>query len=246
MIEDIYSVRYYELNPEGNIPVYALLNYFQASAGHDAHNLGFGWEEFSAQGIAWVITKIQIEILKEAHSVQNLKVKTWPSYSEKVISRRDFIITDESGDVVAKGASWWVVINLERRRPVRLPQAMLDLNPANPEYAAEELPFTSPELEGREKLGSIDVITRLEDLDTNNHVNNSHFSAWALGSVPEETRSACRLSQLIISFKNEALLGDEITVNIYKGEEENSFWHSLIRKSDGKEVSRVYTKWSAK
>ena len=76
MQEEIFKTRYHEMNPKGQIPVWVLQNYFQEAAGIDAHNLSYGWEELSINGVAWILTKLQIQLLKPVSGAQKIKVKT--------------------------------------------------------------------------------------------------------------------------------------------------------------------------
>jgi acyl-ACP thioesterase len=100
----------------------------------------------------------------------------------------------------------------------------------------------NPSFEGVTPVLSTDVLSRLEDIDPNGHVNNTHFSAWAIGAVPREVRDAKQLADFFINFKAEVMPGDKITVNTY-AQEGGAYWHILIREGDNKEIASVYTAW---
>ena len=89
---------------------------------------------------------------------------------------------------------------------------------------------------------TLEIITREEDLDLNAHVNNTHYAAWAIQSVPPQIRAGKRLDRILLSFKNECRSGEKILVGVFPCGE-NAFWHTLIRQSDGKEAARIYTRW---
>ena len=245
MIEESFKVRYHEMDANGIIPLWVLLNYFQESAGADAHNLSFGWEEMSPKGVAWIITKFEIKLLKEVHGVQTLKIKTWHCISDKIQSRRDFIIYNQAGEEVAKGISWWLILDLAKRKIVRSPQELLERNSGNPAPIMEASDIKAPKFDGMEPLKTLNIIARLEDIDSNAHVNNAHFSAWAIDCLPAEVRENSVLKELLINYRAEVKLGDEIVAKAY-AQSDNSYWHILSRPADGKEIASVHTVWQKK
>jgi medium-chain acyl-[acyl-carrier-protein] hydrolase len=242
MYEAVYKVRYHEVGPDGAVPLWVLQNYFQEAAGIDAHSFAFGWEELSPKGIAWVLTRMQFKLSKKLLNPQEVKIKTWHTVAEKVQSRRDFIIYDAQGGEVARGASWWLILDLGARKIRRLPKELIDMNPANPPPCMEYREMRAPSFESRRPLSAVSVIARLEDIDTNGHVNNTHFTAWALSGVPAHIRASLRLEDVFINFKAEIMESNNITVKTYDIGS-GAYWHILTRESDGKEISAVYTLW---
>ena len=243
MQEENFKTRYHEMTPKGQIPVWVLQNYFQEAAGIDAHNLSYGWEELSINGVAWILTKLQIQLLKPVSGAQKIRVKTWHCYSDKIQSRRDFVMFNEAGEHIAKGVSWWLIMDLNKRKITRSPQSLRDLNDNNPAPIMEASTEKAPrETELGAPLNTVDLTARLEDLDSNNHVNNSHFSAWALESLPADKTEGKTLVEIIIHFKAEVRHGDKVLSILYSAGQDR-YWHILKRPSDNKEIAAIYTKW---
>jgi acyl-ACP thioesterase len=242
MHEENFKVRYYEMDQNGEVPLWILQNYFQEAAGIDAHNLSFGWEELSTSGIAWILTKMQFKFFKKVKNAQTIKVKTWHHICEKIQSRRDFIIYDELGDEVCKGISWWLILDLDKRKIMRAPKELIALNGTMPPPVMEAHILKNPDFSGQNPLNTVQVTARLEDIDYNSHVNNAHFPAWALAGVPREVYQNKRLGDVFINFKTEVLLGDKININTYI-QNGGAYWHILTRENDGKEIASVYTSW---
>ncbi|MDR1684199.1 MAG: hypothetical protein LBR90_01880 [Elusimicrobiota bacterium] len=242
MTEETFKVRYYETDARGALPLWALQNYFQETAGIDAHKLSFGAEELGPKGVAWALTKMQFKFSAPAVNQKSVKVKTWHHICEKVQSRREFIIYGQDGQEIVKGITWWIILDLEKRKIMRTPQGLMDLNASNPPAVMEANILKAPAFDGIAPLNSYEVIARLEDIDSNGHVNNVHFSAWALGGVPAEVYQNKRLDDVFINFKNEVMLGDKIAVNTY-AHSEAGYWHILTRPDDGKEIAAIYTSW---
>ena len=242
MIKIDFTPRYYEYAPGGVLPLHILCDYFQQAAAADAHALGFGVEELAAQNIAWVITRMRIEVVSEAGLGRNLTAETWHAHTEKAVSRREFIISDNHGKAIIEGSTWWVLLNLSARRITRMPPDMLAMNHDNPHFITVGDEFKSNNYEGVAPAAEKIFLTRAEDIDMNKHINNTHYIAWAMEALPENLRAGKKLKTAQISFKSECGADEKITSKIYK-DAKNSYTHILTRGKDGKEVFRLSSDW---
>ncbi|MCR5504934.1 MAG: hypothetical protein K6E94_05235 [Elusimicrobiaceae bacterium] len=243
MLEKTFDIRHYEFNAKHELTPWGIQNFFQEAACLDADELGFGFKALTPQHIAWVLTKLQIQILDSLQWCDTVKIKTWVVSASKITSRRDFIMYDKNGKELAKGTTEWVIIDLLSRRLIRIPQFILDGHPVTAEQGALEQNFVRvPSFEGKTPVNTCKIYTRLEDIDINNHVNNQHFTSWALQATPPENLEKLHVSDLLVYFKKEIPLGDILTVNCYKTDEENTFWYTLINQ-EGKEASAVFARF---
>ncbi|ACC98705.1 Acyl-ACP thioesterase [Elusimicrobium minutum Pei191] len=242
MTELEFKPRYYEAALDDSIPVHMLCNYLQEGAGQDANNLSFGREQIGEHGVAWVLSRMQIELINKAVLGKKLKVKTWPSFSEKIISRREYIITDEDGKIILKCSSWWLILNLNTRKITRIPQHMLDLNTEKPDFMVEEGNFKLKTPQDAKPVFSKDFLVRLEDIDCNGHVNNTHYIAWAIETLPAEVVKNKTIKSLRINFKSECIDGNKIKSFVYDNGN-SEYIHELVREDDGKEVFRLVSNW---
>jgi acyl-ACP thioesterase len=244
-----FDVRYSELGPDGSLPVWALQNYAQQAAALDASSLSAGLEDLARQDAAWVLIKLEFKIKSKISNAGTISVKTWHAFSDKIKSRREFVFLDEKGEEIAAALSWWLILNFKTRKIVKTPQYMFKKD-AEPVLIMEEYEIKRPKFDGDlqgEAFGAlpmseIEIVSRLEDIDLNGHVNNTHFTAWALEGVPQEIRFGKSLKNIAIDFKTEVAKGDKIIVKTYRNED-LSFWHILNRKSDSKEIAAAYSKW---
>jgi len=243
MLEKIFNVRHYEYNSKHELTPWGLQNFFQEAACLEADKLGFGFKALTPQNIAWVLTKLQMQFVRSLKWCDTVKLKTWIVNASKITSRRDFIIYDKDGNIIAKGTTEWVIIDLLSRRLVRIPQFILDGHPQTATEEALKQNFVRvPSFDGKEPINSCQIQTRLEDLDINNHVNNQHFTSWALQATPKEILDNKTLTDIVVYFKKEIPFGDTITVNCYKADEENCFWY-ISKNQEGKEVSAVFARF---
>ena len=243
MLEKIFDVRHYEYNAKHELTPWGLQNFFQEAACIEADKLGFGFKALTPQNIAWVLTKLQMQFVRSLKWCDTVKVKTWIVSASKITSRRDFIMYDKEGNIIARGTTEWVIIDLLSRRLVRIPQFILDGHPSTAAEEALQQNFVRvPSFEGKQAVNSCQIQTRLEDIDVNNHVNNQHFTSWALQATPKEILENKTLTDIVVYFKKEIPFGDTITVNCYKTDEENCFWY-ISTNQEGKEVSAVFARF---
>lgn len=241
MIEQIFPVRYDELDAHAHIPAAAFLKYFQQAAAQDSAQLGFGWKDLIKDNLAWILTHMQARALQADIPLQDVTVKTWHVFSDRLLSRRQFVVYGQDKTPLFEGSSWWAIMDIQKRRLTRTPQRLLDRHEALPVDLESEENFKAP-LPADAPASTLEILTREEDLDLNAHVNNTHYAAWAIQSVPLAAREGKKLDRLLVSFKNECRAGEKITVGVYPCAP-NAFWLTLTRQSDGKEAARVYTRW---
>ncbi len=121
--------------------------------------------------------------------------------------------------------SLWLMLDVTKRRPVRLPQVVLDIR--NPERSITG-DFEFPRLKQPEQTAyhrQFQVGWR--DLDANNHANNVNYIEWALDVLPLGVCRDYMLRQLDVEFLNEALYGQEIKSAAGKEPEATTFCHQI-------------------
>jgi len=117
-------------------------------------------------------------------------------------------LSDDEG-VFMTACSAWMIIDLERRRPLR-PQPYFDKVPLpeNPifDYTPEKLDFPLGPLE----KGHLRV--PYSAIDLNNHVTNVAYINWALDQLKREFYEGNKIIQGDVNFLNEAFLGDDLSI----------------------------------
>lgn len=246
MYKETFKTNYFDLAPNGKIPLHVLLRYFAECASKDADSLCFGLADFKSQNIVWILAKMEIKKLQDIGHHHNMTVKTWHVSSDKILSRRDFVILDEQNQPIIQGITWWFLMNMNTRKITRTPQSLMALNTNKLVHIMQETPLQTPKLEGSLPLKTISVLARWEDMDINKHINNTHYIAWAQESIPQDVIGNKQLDLLHINFKAEGFAGEHIEVASYHDtqlEGQSAFWHIITRKNDGRELVRIHTTW---
>ena len=242
-----FRVRSYETDPTGQASVPSICNYLQEVAGNHAFHLGVSVEQLQDQRLTWVLTRLRVNVDEYPRWRDEVKVETWPSGIDGLFATRDFLVLDSAGRRIARATSGWMMIDLERRRPIRMPEVVTSLETPDRERAVADAFARLPAPpSSATDAGPVGVL--YDDLDVNGHVNNVRYVEWALQSMPEDLLEVYDLRQLEILFVAEARLGDSVRVRTgavegadYAGRE---FAHLILHGDGQKELARVRTRWT--
>lgn len=232
-----FRVRAYEVGPGDTASPLAIVDYFQEAAGEHARALGVETFDLGGSVGAWVMTRMAVEFERLPRWRDAVTVETWPSGRDGLRATRDLLLLDADGNRLARARTVWLVVDLARRRPVRLPPAVLAIDPPEREATvALEEPPAAPEQHEAEQI----VTVRRSDLDRNDHANNARFVEWALDA---SDRDLATLRALDVSFIGEARLGDVLT-SVVGSEAENTLAHAILREGDRRPLATLRTRWS--
>lgn len=188
-----------------------LFGYFQDVASLAAENLGFGIETLNEKfGVAWVVTRIRVEITRMPIWDEEIIIETWPLEPSKVEFDRDYLVKDINGDVIIRAVSKWVIMDIKERRIKR--SEVIGIH-----YPEK---ITKRALEGRlvklKNYGQLEeVYTKVigySDIDFNGHLNNSKYVDFMMDCFPIEDHKNHSIQTIDINFNHEALPGDTITL----------------------------------
>jgi acyl-ACP thioesterase len=238
-----YAVHTYETDARGVARPVALLNYLQDSAGEHAGRLGLSVIDLFKRGLTWVLSRYHVLIHRYPALGDRLKVTTWPSGKHGHFATRDFEVADGEGRPVLRATSSWMVLDLAQKKTLNVEDVV------GRTYAIErralEDPFASLPVLSASDPG-IRFRVETAHLDWNRHVNNAVYVQWALEAVPSDILLGRCPMDLEVSYRAEALYGDEILSAVQLVPEEGSgpaFLHRISNAATGAELARLRTRW---
>jgi acyl-ACP thioesterase len=167
-------------------------------------------------GQGWVLSRISVFTERRPKLGEAITVRSWPRGWERLFAVRDYDIRDASGIPIVRGRSNWIILDIEKRRPLR-PQAMMDKLPLN--EGLDALPGGAGGLEARDGLVKAgERKAAYSDIDYNGHVNNARYIQWIQDIIEPEILERADRMRLDINYLNEIKPG-EIT----------ELWSGLLR-----------------
>ena len=118
-----FRVRYDELDSFGHLNNAVCVKFMQEAAIQASADAGYGLAWYEAEGVAWVIRRLQVRYYLQVRYGDELEVATWISKCGRSVCDREYAVTRwADGARVARGRADWVYIDSKRGRPLRLPQ----------------------------------------------------------------------------------------------------------------------------
>jgi acyl-ACP thioesterase len=240
--QQTHQIRSYEVDCHHRLTILSIFNFMQEAASRHAEALGVSIQQLLLENYTWLLSRLKIKIASFPVWQDRITISTWPSGAQRLFALRDFQLQDKHDQTVAAAVSAWLVLDVEKRRPVRIGPFIEKLRPLEGQHI---LPDTLDKLPGLEfRTHEKKFVVRYRDLDINQHVNNVSFVEWLVESIPIGVLNTSVLAELEINFMAEAFYEDRILAACHPLDPHNtSFHHSLIRQQDGQELARAVTVW---
>lgn len=222
-----FKIRASEVDTSGRITFSSICSLFQEVAGNHALILNFDITDLHKKGLTWVLHRMDIEIDRFPKWRESITIETWPAAGDALRAYRNYRILDSEGNILGVCLSYWMMINLETRRPTRMTDDILNTRLSDREHV---LPVTSNKIPKIDDTTSKkDILVRRSDLDMNKHVNNARYLDWMEETLNDGQISRTRKIDII--FIRESLYGDSITSKAQADEHESSL-HQLENQNN--------------
>jgi acyl-ACP thioesterase len=144
----------------------------QAATKH-AEERGFGFSSMKSKNLAWVLSRMVIEIYEYPRNEELFIIKTWVGDVNKLFTERCFAFENEKGENIGYARSTWAAIGIDSRRPTNI----LELEGLNAYVTDEPCPIEQMKkiqpLNECEKIAEITV--KYSDIDINKHLNSMKY-----------------------------------------------------------------------
>ncbi|QZT37418.1 hypothetical protein K5X82_00650 [Halosquirtibacter xylanolyticus] len=210
----------------------SMVRIFQEAATVHAEQLGIGYDALIEKGLFWVLSKIEMNIIEPLYWEDEFVIETWTVESEGLLFRRDFQFKKEDR-VICKGSSGWLIVNEQKRRPVRPSTIKTDLLPFQNEgtelYFENKIKVEDDQVKGHIRIG-------YSDIDMHQHANNTRYFDWLLQCIPQETLKNNQIKSITIEYIKEASWGEILDVKATQTvtDETSSINVETVHPNDGK------------
>lgn len=213
----------------GNCRASEILRLMQEAANRQLEHRGPTMAELRAQGRAFILSRISVDIHRTVAAYEHLDSVSWPCSTSRGASfDRCYRLVDEKGAAAAQASSQWALLDVESRRLIRYENSGVDYADDDQTQVTIPLRFRIPKDAELIEVGRKEIL--YSDADKNMHMNNTHYPDVYCDRLPME---GMRVSAFAIAFLREAPLGDTITVFRTKEPDENGiYWFRTVRSSD--------------
>ncbi|MBU3190089.1 acyl-ACP thioesterase [Clostridium bowmanii] len=237
-----YNIHYYEVDIHKRALITSIIDYLGDMAMYQSEILGVGIGHLKENNMAWVLYKWDITMESYPLLNENIKVKTFAHSFRKFYAYRKYEILDSKGNKIGYANSVWILINTNRRRPIRITEDMyVAYGIDNSNNASLDIP-NIPEINTVDSEKSFQV--RYSDIDTNVHVNNVKYVAWALETMPKDIVLDYVLKNIKVTYEKETTYGETIKVSteIIRAENNVICRHKIVNE-EGTELTLLESTW---
>lgn len=204
-----YHIDWGDVDFRKKLKISSMFSFFQDVASLHAENLGVGIDFLIEEyGVTWVLTRIRADITRVPGLGEDIMVETWPQFPKRLEFDRDFLMRDSSGNILARAASTWIILDVRTRElkkpesiPYRYPFEALDraIDCRLGRFRA----FGTPEIAYEKLIGYSDV-------DFNEHLNNTKYIDFIMDCFTLDEHRRYDIRSLEISYLNETLPGEKL------------------------------------
>lgn len=235
------TIRFSETDNRGQLKIVSLFDYFQDVGSDHAALLGISAHDLLRKNYTWVMLKYSVRIERLPRWKEQVVMKTWRCPLRNLYELRQFDIEDPDGKLLIRSLSAWVMMNVDSRKPTRLdrfiPSDLMDIPASVTDDFLRLAPFDAPD---DERMFNV----RMQDIDFNNHVNNSVYIGWAVETVPQAIFNNHTLRQVEVNYINEISYGNRIFAQIRQEPGDSCvFVHQILGGEDRRELTRLRTVW---
>ena len=216
-MNQIFSQRYFltagECNAEGRMPLTLLMARLIECATKHANTLGIGYADLIKMDLAWVLSRVSIEMVELPGINAEYIVNTWIESTNRMFSERCYSVTDTTGRILAQARTTWAAICITTRRAANLAVLGAVLFPES----APECPVTPPRR--TPPLSASDTVEKYTfcycDIDFNRHVNTIRYIDVILNNWGLSHYDSYEIARFDVVFHKECHYGDTVELRVH-------------------------------
>ena len=209
-----FHVESYVCDFTGRATLPVIGNYILQGATIHAHERGFGYDDICKDNMAWVLSRLSIEMYEYPIHNEDLIVETWVEDVARFFTQRCFRFLNQEGKTIGYARSIWAAIDTTTRRPVDILVWRPDL--ADYVEATKECPIDKlakiPAVVGIE--ASMGYSVRYSDIDINCHMNSVKYMEHVINVFDLSIFKEKLINRFEIVYLAEGIFGDKL--KLYK------------------------------
>ncbi len=230
VLEQTVTILSYQCDPRRRLTIPSLFAIFAEAAHYDATRRGWGFEHLLSRNEAWVLIRMLVKINRMPVWGDQVVLRTWPKMMEGVVAYRDFQILGKEREILVAGSSAWSIVDLAKRRPLRISGLEHVDKTLAGQNAVDEKPGKIPWPQNLVKKE--EIMAKYSHIDMNYHVNNGRYLEWVLNEFQMDFLLNREVSEISLNFLNEVKPGDTIEIRIPEAEPDANSLSGFITIKD--------------
>ena len=187
----------------------SLFKMMQDISTEHAEVIGIGKENTINKGMFWVITRMEVDIIRMPKYLDTVHLITYPGDNMRFIFPRYFRLEDEQGNCLIRASSVWMVLDKSNHRinmnpfpEVKLPEEHMNDELKMPEKAKDDSNLN--EVENRK--------VRYSDIDLNGHLNNTKYIDYIMDIHDSDFYANHKIKHFLINYEKEIVDNNVLTL----------------------------------
>lgn len=204
----------YQVDELKRLRVSSFMELAQQIAEDNSEALGFGYNALIARNCVWILSRMQIRVVRMPRFKEKVSFETWHSGTMGPLFIRDYEMRSTEGSPLVIANSAWAIMDLDSRavqRPDRFDIPMESLGRAS---ELDSIPSKVRIPSDAVLEGSFEHTASYSDVDYNHHVNNARYIVWAMDCLGDAAKSD--LSCVNVNFIHEIAPGTTVTLRRYR------------------------------
>ncbi len=206
-----FTAKFHECRPDGKIHFHAIVRCLQEMAVAHAEVLGCGSDVLKKSGHYWILSNIKLAAYDLPAYTDEFSIRTWPSGKNRLIARREFIVSRPDGKELLAASSEWLIMNMKSRRPVKLTELDLNIPESDQKVFRSGLNRLKPLTSGKPVFL---FPVPYSSLDANGHVNNTEYVRWTVDTLHLASDKALFIKTLQMTYLSEVFEKDDVQLVI--------------------------------
>ena len=221
-----YITTWYDTDAFRRVRPTQMLVYMQEVSNHHMSTCGMSLDELrDKRGLAFILSKIRMEIFAPLYAYEEIEVQTWTCASHGFVTRRFYRIM-RGDDVIAVADTVWALIDLKDHQLVKWEDCgEYDFEDEEPMELDVPLRFRLPHGADTVSVGTRRIV--YSDLDYNMHMNNTRYPDMLCDYL--ELEDTKRIRGFVLSYLHEAAYADVLDVRMHR-EGDSAYFRTVSDK----------------
>lgn len=246
IFEKSYTINFFDVDSEHKCKFSSLGDFLWDVIISQSDSLGETKEGFAQNNCIWVLLKYDITIYEYPKLRDEIKVQTKVLGAKKFYGYRQNTIKNSEGKVMGEVFSTAILIDFEKRRPMRISSEQSEIYGLKKEL--DEVPVLDdiPKIQKADYMKNYPV--RYSDIDSNGHVNNVKYIEMAMDTLPRTILTEYNLFNIKVLFKKETTDGDTLHISsevVYNENNDINTIHNITSDS-GLLLTKLQILWKKK